>query len=493
MLTQTIVTPTVTYKQPLGLFIDGKWVKGAKGKIFETINPTNEQPIVAVYEAGPEDVDLAVEAARNAFNGIWSKTTPTARGQMLVKLADLFDEHSDTLAAIESLDNGKALTMSKIDIQIASNTLRYYGGWADKIHGKTIDTDAEHFNYTRHEPIGVCGQIIPWNFPLVSLSWKIGPALACGNTVVLKTAEQTPLSGLYAATLIQKAGIPAGVVNILSGVGKVAGAAIAAHKDIDKIAFTGSTAVGRTILQAASVSNLKKLTLELGGKSANIVFNDADIEDAIAWVHFGIFYNHGQVCSAGSRIYVQSGIYDAFVEAFKARASEIIVGDPFKNDTFQGPQISKAQFDRIMDYIQSGKEAGAKIETGGERHGSRGYFIQPTIFSNVNNGMKIMRDEIFGPVCAICKFDTEEEVIQAANDSNYGLAAAIHTTDLDTTIRVSNKLKAGTVWVNTFNSISYQVPFGGFKESGMGRELGEYALNDYTQVKSVRIKLKNKL
>ncbi|RFU76091.1 aldehyde dehydrogenase [Trichoderma arundinaceum] len=493
MLMQTIVTPSITYKQPLGLFIDGKLVKGIKGKTFETVNPTNEKAIVAVHEAGPEDVDLAVKAARSAFNGVWSKTTPTARGKMLVKLADLFDEHSDILAAIESLDNGKAITMAKVDIQIASNTLRYYGGWADKIHGQTIDTDADHFNYTKHEPIGVCGQIIPWNFPLVSLSWKIGPALACGNTVVLKTAEQTPLSGLFAATLIQKAGFPAGVVNILSGFGKIAGAAIAAHKDIDKIAFTGSTGVGRSILQAVSISNLKKLTLELGGKSANIVFNDADIEDAISWVHFGIFYNHGQVCSAGSRIYVQSGIYDEFVEAFKARASEIIVGDPFQKDTFQGPQVSSVQCDRIMDYIRSGKEAGAKIEIGGGRHGTQGYFIQPTIFSNVTKDMRIMKEEIFGPVCAICKFDTEEEVIRAANDSNYGLAAAIHTTDLNTTIRVSSSLKAGTVWVNTFNSISYQVPFGGFRESGMGRELGEYALSEYTQVKSVRIKLKNKL
>lgn len=412
---------------------------------------------------------------------------------MLVKLADLFDEHSDTLAAIESLDNGKALSMSKVDIQIASHTLRYYGGWADKIHGKTIDTDIDHLNYTRHEPIGVCGQIIPWNFPLVSLSSKIGPALACGNTVVLKTAEQTPLSALYAANLIQMAGIPAGVINILSGFGRTAGVAITMHKDIDKIAFTGSTAVGRSVLQAASVSNLKKLTLELGGKSANIVFNDADIEDAISWVHFGIFFNHGQVCSAGSRIYVQSGIYDQFVELFKARASSIIIGDPFKDETFQGPQISKTQFDRIMEYIQSGKEAGAKIETGGERYGSQGYFIQPTIFSNVNKDMKIMKEEIFGPVCAICKFDNEEEVTEAANDSKYGLAAAIHTNDLNTTIRMCKKLKAGTVWVNTFNAISYQVPFGGFKESGMGRELGEYALSEYTQTKSVRIKFKSSL
>jgi len=367
--------------------------------------------------------------------------------------------------------------------------LRYYGGWADKIHGKTIDTDPETFNYTRHEPVGVCGQIIPWNFPLLMWSWKIGPALATGNTVVLKTAEQTPLSGLFAATLCEKAGIPAGVVNIISGFGKTAGAAIASHMDIDKIAFTGSTVVGRTILQAAAKSNLKKVTLELGGKSPNIVFNDANLDDAISWVNFGIFFNHGQCCCAGSRIYVQSGIYDKFIEQFKARTAKNVVGDPFHQDTFQGPQVSKLQFDRIMSYIQSGKEAGAKVETGGERHGEEGYFIQPTVFSNVSPDMKIMQEEIFGPVCAISKFETEEEVIALGNESTYGLAAAVHTTNLNTAIRVANHLKAGTVWVNNYNMLSHQVPFGGFKESGIGRELGKYALQNYTQIKSVRVRL----
>lgn len=408
---------------------------------------------------------------------------------MLTKLADLFDEHSDILAAIESLDNGKALSMAKVDVQLSSGCLRYYGGWADKIHGKTIDTDPETFNYTRHEPVGVCGQIIPWNFPLLMWAWKIGPALATGNTVVLKTAEQTPLSGLYAATLCEKAGFPAGVVNIISGFGKTAGAAIANHMDIDKVAFTGSTVVGRTILQSAAKSNLKKVTLELGGKSPNIVFNDANLEDAISWVNFGIFFNHGQCCCAGSRIYVQSGIYDRFVEAFKQLTAKNVVGDPFKQETFQGPQVSKLQFDRIMSYIESGKEAGAKIETGGERHGDQGYFIKPTIFSNVSPDMKIMQEEIFGPVCAISKFETEEEVIKAGNETTYGLAAAVHTTNLNTAIRVANALKAGTVWVNNYNMLSYQVPFGGFKESGIGRELGKYALSNYTQVKSVRIRL----
>lgn len=408
---------------------------------------------------------------------------------MLCKLADLFDEHVDTLAAIESLDNGKALSMAKVDVGLSSGCLRYYGGWADKIHGKVIDTDPETFNYTRHEPVGVCGQIIPWNFPLLMWSWKIGPALATGNTVVLKTAEQTPLSGLYAATLVEKAGIPAGVVNILSGFGKTAGAAIASHMDIDKVAFTGSTVTGRTILQAAAKSNLKKVTLELGGKSPNIVFNDANLDDAISWVNFGIFFNHGQCCCAGSRVYVQEGVYDQFIEKFKARTAKNVVGDPFAADTFQGPQVSKLQYDRIMNYIQSGKEAGAKVETGGERHGKEGYFIQPTIFSGVSDDMKIMQEEIFGPVCSISKFKTEEEVVKAGNETTYGLAAAVHTTDLNTAIRVSNKLKAGTVWVNSYNMLSHAVPFGGFKESGIGRELGKYALANYTQVKSVRIRL----
>jgi len=488
-LTQKIETPSITYEQPLGLYIDGKWVKGKEGKTFETINPSNEKPIAAVHEAGPEDVDIAVAAARKALNTTWAAVSPSERGSMLSKLADLFDEHVETLAAIEALDNGKALSMAKIDVSLSSGCLRYYGGWADKIHGKVIDTDPETFNYTIHEPVGVCGQIIPWNFPLLMWAWKIGPAIATGNTVVLKTAEQTPLSGLYACTLVEKAGIPAGVINVLSGFGKTAGAAIASHMDIDKVAFTGSTVVGRTILQASAKSNLKKVTLELGGKSPNIVFNDANLEDAISWVNFGIFFNHGQCCCAGSRIYVQSGIYDKFIEAFKARTAKNVVGDPFAAETFQGPQVSQLQFDRIMAYIKSGKEAGAKLETGGERKGDKGYYIQPTIFSGVSEDMKIMQEEIFGPVCSISKFETEEEVVKAGNETTYGLAAAIHTKDLNTAIRVANKLKAGTVWVNNYNMLSYQVPFGGFKESGIGRELGKYALSNYTQVKSVRIRL----
>jgi aldehyde dehydrogenase (NAD+) len=320
-------------------------------------------------------------------------------------------------------------------------------------------------------------------------AWKIGPAVATGNTVVLKTAEQTPLSALYAANLIKEAGFPPGVINIISGFGRVAGAALSSHMDVDKIAFTGSTIVGRMIMKAAASSNLKKVTLELGGKSPNIVFNDADIENAISWVNFGIFYNHGQCCCAGSRIYVQEGIYDKFIERFKARALANKVGDPFDSETFQGPQVSKTQYDRIMEYIEHGKAEGAKVEVGGERHGTEGYFIQPTIFSNVTEDMKIMQEEIFGPVCSISKFKTEEEAIATGNKSTYGLAAAVHTTNLNTALRVANSIRAGTVWVNSYNILHHQVPFGGYKESGIGRELGEAALANYTQTKSVSIRL----
>jgi aldehyde dehydrogenase (NAD+) len=321
------------------------------------------------------------------------------------------------------------------------------------------------------------------------LAWKIGPALATGNVIVMKTAEQTPLSALVFAQFVKEAGFPPGVFNVLSGFGKVAGAAISSHMDIDKVAFTGSTIVGRTIMKAAASSNLKKVTLELGGKSPNIVFNDADIEAAISWVNFGIYYNHGQCCCAGTRIFVQEGVYDKFLAAFKKRASENKVGDPFANDTFQGPQVSQLQFDRIMGYIKSGQEEGATVETGGGRHGDKGYFIQPTIFSNVRPDMKIMQEEIFGPVCAISKFKDEEEVINMGNDTIYGLAAAVHTTNINTAIRVSNALKAGTVWVNCYNLLHHQAPFGGFKQSGIGRELGEAALANYTQNKTVAIRL----
>ncbi|ORX99030.1 aldehyde dehydrogenase, allergen Cla h 10 [Clohesyomyces aquaticus] len=477
------------YEQPTGLFINNEWVKGVDGKTFEVINPTDESVICSVQEATEKDVDIAVAAARKAFEGSWRKETPEQRGKYLVKLADLFEKNIDLLAAVESLDNGKAITMAKGDVGACAGTLRYYGGWADKIEGKVIETAHDTFNYTRKEPIGVCGQIIPWNFPLLMWAWKIGPAIAAGNTIVMKTAEQTPLSALVACNLVKEAGFPPGVINVISGFGKIAGAAIAAHMDVDKVAFTGSTVVGRQIMKAAAGSNLKKVTLELGGKSPNIVFDDADIDNAISWVNFGIYFNHGQCCCAGSRVYVQEGIYDKFIQRFKERAAKNTVGDPFDTNTFQGPQVSQLQFDRIMSYIEEGKKAGATIETGGKRIGNKGFFIEPTIFSNVTEDMKIVQEEIFGPVCSISKFKTKEEVIAIGNNTTYGLAAAVHTTNLNTALEVANALRAGTVWVNTYNTLHHQLPFGGYKESGIGRELGEAALDNYTQNKTVSIRL----
>lgn len=480
---------TGTYKQPTGLFINNEWVEGVDKKTFEVINPTTEEVITSVSEGTEKDVDIAVAAARKAFQTTWRDTTPQQRGIYLLKLAEIAEKNAELLAAVESLDNGKSISMARGDVGAVIGCIRYYGGWADKVEGKTIDIAPDMFHYTRQEPIGVCGQIIPWNFPLLMLAWKIGPALATGNTIVMKSAEQTPLSALVFAQFIKEAGFPPGVFNLISGFGKTAGAAISAHMDIDKVAFTGSTLVGRQIMKSAASSNLKKVTLELGGKSPNIVFNDADIEKAISWVNFGIYYNHGQCCCAGSRIYVQSGIYEKFIAAFKKRAQENKVGDPFDENTFQGPQVSQLQYDRIMGYIEEGKKEGATLELGGGRHGDKGYFIQPTIFSNVSQNAKIMQEEIFGPVCAIAKFEHEEEVLKLGNDSIYGLAAAVHTQDLNTAIRVSNALHAGTVWVNCYNLLHHQLPFGGYKSSGIGRELGEAALANYTQNKSVAIRL----
>jgi len=489
MTSVSIKTPVSQIDLPTGLFINNEFVKGVEGKQFDVTNPSTEEIICQVHEATEKDVDVAVKAARAAFEGEWRKTTPEARGKLLNKLADLFDRENETLAALESLDNGKAFSIAKNDVAMCSSTLRYYAGWADKIEGKVVDTNHETFNYVRKEPVGVVAQVIPWNFPLLMFAWKISPALAAGCTIILKTAEQTPLSGLYAAKLIKEAGFPAGVVNILSGFGKSAGAALASHMDVDKIAFTGSTLVGRTIMKAAASSNLKKVTLELGGKSPNIVFDDADIDQAISWVNFGIYFNHGQCCCAGSRIYVQEGVYDQFLEKFTARAKKNVVGDPFAADTFQGPQVSKLQFDRIMEYIEAGKKAGAKVETGGQRKGDKGYFIEPTIFSNVTEDMKITQEEIFGPVCSITKFKNKEDVIKMGNASAYGLAAAVHTTNLNTAIEVSNAIRAGTVWINQYNMLHHQLPFGGYKESGTGRELGEAALENYLETKTVSIRL----
>ncbi|GAA93680.1 uncharacterized protein L969DRAFT_90152 [Mixia osmundae IAM 14324] len=477
---------------PSGLLIDNKFVPALDGKTLDVENPSTGKVIGKVACAGPKDVDAAIKAAKKAFETVYGyKMAGDERGRLLMKLADAIDAHQDEIAAIESLDNGKPFWMAKgIDVAKAAQVFRYYAGWADKDSGTVVETDNEStLIYTRNEPIGVVGQIIPWNFPLLMLSWKLGPALATGCTVVLKTAEQTPLSAIRVAMLIKDI-FPPGVVNILTGLGNVAGAALASHPDIEKIAFTGSTLVGRTIMKAAASSNLKKVTLELGGKSANIIFNDADVEQAVRWAAFGFTFNAGQTCCAGSRVYVQSGIYDKVLAALTDHVKSIKVGDAFTADSFQGPQVSKVQFDRIMEHIESGKQT-STLHTGGNKHSSagEGHFIEPTIFTNVPNDSRIAREEIFGPVLVLQKFTDTEDVIKIANDSVYGLAAAIFTRDISQAITTAHRLQAGTVWVNCVNTLYAGAPFGGFKQSGIGRELGQEALKNYRNVKTVQVNL----
>ncbi len=494
-LSVTINLPNgLSYEQPTGLFINNEFIPSIAGKTFPVENPATEEVITEVYEALAEDVDVAVDAADKAFQ-TWKNTDPAYRGLLLFRLADEIEKDAEIIASIESLDNGKALQWARGDVQLVVNVIRNYAGWADKVYGKMIDTNDSHFNYTRREPLGVCGQIIPWNFPLLMWSWKIGPAIATGNTVVMKTAESTPLSALYAAQLMKKVGFPPGVFNVISGFGKTAGSAIALHEKVKKVAFTGSTATGRLIMRAAASSNLKKITLELGGKSPHIIFSDADLKKAVDWIHFGIYYNSGEVCCAGSRIYVQDTVYEEVLKAFKEKAENTVVGDPFEEGVFQGAQTSRVQLDKILGCIEEGKAAGARIVTGGEKHASpngKGYFITPTIFADVKENMKIVREEIFGPVVTISKFHTVDEVVDAANDSIYGLGAGIHTTDINKAIDVANRLNSGTVWVNTYNAFHHQVPFGGYNQSGIGREMGEEALDNYTQVKAVRIAIERK-
>ncbi|CEH17557.1 aldehyde dehydrogenase [Ceraceosorus bombacis] len=477
-----------------GLFIDNKFVPALDGKTFGVVNPSTGEEIAQVSEASAKDIDVAVKSARKAFKEVWGEKTPASqRGKILMRLADLVEQNNDELARIESLDNGKPFSISStFDVPSVAANIRYFAGWADKNHGKTIEVDTQSdFHYTRHEPIGVCGQIIPWNFPLLMFAWKIAPALATGNTVVLKTAEQTPLSALKMCELIAEAGVPPGVLNVVSGFGPVAGAAIASHMDIDKVAFTGSTLVGRNIMKAAASSNLKKVTLELGGKSPTIVCDDADLDNAVSWATCGILMNSGQVCCAGSRLFVQDTIYDKFMEKLQEKFTMIkgMTKDGFAKDSFQGPQVSQLQFDRIMEHIETGKKEGATLRQGGNRHGDKGYFIEPTIFENVPVDAKINREEIFGPVLVVNKWKDEEELIARANDTLYGLAAAVHTTHIRKGIEIAHKLQAGTVWINQHNMLNPQVPFGGYKASGIGRELGEYALANYTNVKAVHLAL----
>lgn len=473
------------------LFINGKWVNSISGKTFATLNPATGQEICQVAEADSADVDLAVKAARKAFeSGPWKKMSAAERGKRIYKLADLMEKDLPELAALESLDNGKPLRDSlNADLPLSIKAYRYYAGWCDKTHGKTIPVEGEYFCYTKHEPVGVVGQIIPWNFPLLMVAWKWAPALATGCTIVLKPAEQTPLTALRMAELAQEADIPDGVINVVPGFGPTAGAAITSHMDIDKVAFTGEGSTGQLVMQAAAKSNLKRVSLELGGKSPNVVFADADLDAAVEGAYFGLFFNQGQCCCAGSRLFVEEKIHDAFVEKLVARAKKQRVGDPFDMATTQGPQISQEQCDRIMGYIDVGVSEGANLLSGGKRVGSKGYFIQPTIFSGVKDNMRIAKEEIFGPVMNILKFKDVDEVVQRGNKTFYGLAAAIWTKDITKAHQLANNLRAGTVWVNCYDVFDAAAPFGGFKMSGIGRELGEYALSLYTEVKTVYINL----
>nr|XP_054751537.1 aldehyde dehydrogenase, mitochondrial-like [Lytechinus pictus] len=484
--------PDIIYNK---LFINNEWVNSVSGKTFPTINPATEEVIAEVSEADKADVDIAYAAANEAFRlgSPWRTANASHRGKLLNRLADLMERDAAYLASLETLDNGKPYQDSfTIDVPGSVATLRYYAGWADKIEGKTIPVDGDFMTYTRHEPVGVCGQIIPWNFPLLMLAWKWAPALACGNTIVMKTAEQTPLTALYMAELAKEAGFPPGVINVLSGYGPTAGAAIASHPGIDKVAFTGSTEIGKIIQQAAGASNIKKVTLELGGKSPNIILADADLEHAVEQSHSAIFWNMGQACCAGSRTFVEDRVYDEFVERSVERAKAKAVGDPFDMSKNQGPQINDEQFKKILGLIESGKSDGAKLATGGSRHGERGYYIEPTVFTDVKDNMRIAKEEIFGPVQSIFKFSEMNEVINRANNTEYGLAAAVFTKDIDKALYVSNSLRAGTVWINCYNVVSTMAPFGGYKMSGTGRELGEYGLEAYTEVKTVTVKIPQK-
>ena len=484
-------TPKAPVVKDQPLFINGKWQDSVSGKSFETINPATGKVICNVAEGDKADIDLAVKAARNQFEtGAWSKMNASERGRLLYKLADLVEKHQEELAALESLDNGKPYKDSlAADLALTVKCYRYYAGWADKIHGKTIPVDGNFFCYTRHEPLGVVGQIIPWNFPLLMQAWKWAPALATGCTVVLKPAEQTPLTALRVAALAQEAGFPDGVINVVPGFGPTAGAALSGHMDVDKIAFTGETNTGRIIMEAAAKSNLKRVSLELGGKSPNIVLADADIDAAVEGAYFGLFFNQGQCCCAGSRLMVEEKVHEKFVSKMIAKTKSRKLGDPFDPATDQGPQVSQEQMDRVLGFVDSGSKEGAKLLCGGKRHGKEGYFVEPTIFDNVQDDMKIAKEEIFGPVMNILKFKDIDEVVRRGNASSFGLAAAVWTRDIGKAHRLAKSLKAGTVWVNCYDVFDAAAPFGGFKMSGMGRELGEYALQLYTEVKTVTVSM----
>lgn len=484
--------PEVKYNK---IFINNAWVDAESGKTFPTVNPATGEKIIDVAEGDKADVDKAVAAAVAAFKlgSPWRTMDASERGRLLNRLADLIERDREYLARLETLDNGKPYSVAySADLNLVIKCYRYYAGWTDKIHGKTIPTDGNVMTFTRHEPVGIVGQIIPWNFPLLMQAWKLAPALCAGNTVVMKPAEQTPLTALYIASLIMEADFPPGVVNIVPGYGPTAGAAVASHPQVDKLAFTGSTEVGHIVMQAAGASNLKNVTLELGGKSPNIIFADADLDHAIETSHTALFFNQGQCCCAGSRIFVEEAVYDEFVKRSVERAKARKVLDPLDPECEQGPQVDQEQLDKIMDLIESGKKEGANLACGGERSGDKGYFVQPTVFTEVKDDMRIAKEEIFGPVMQIMKFKTIDEVIERANHTNYGLAAAVFTKDLEKAMMIAQGVRAGSVWINCYNIFDAQAPFGGFKESGNGKELGEYGLEQYSVVKVITIKIPQK-
>jgi acyl-CoA reductase-like NAD-dependent aldehyde dehydrogenase len=474
---------------PKQLLIAGKWLRAQSGETFPTINPTTEEVLAIVAEGGAADVDAAVKAAREAFESSqWPRISPHQRTEYLLKIAELVQENSDELADVITLDNGKPIAEARNEVGRTIEVIIYYAGWVTKIFGETNPSDPSLFNYTLREPLGVCGQIIPWNGPLSMVAWKVAPALACGNTVVLKPAEQTPLPALAFGQLTLEAGLPDGVVNIVTGFGPTAGAAIARHPDIDKVAFTGSTSAGKEILHAAA-GNLKHVSLELGGKSPNIIFDDANMELAVTGSATGIFRNQGQVCCAGSRIFVQRKTYDKSSERLTRAASGITLGDPLQRRTTMGPLVSGEQYERVLGYLKVGKQEGASVRAGGERGPqSKGYFVRPTVFADVKGSMRIAREEIFGPVASLIPFQDETDAVLQANDTIYGLAAAVWTRNINRAHSLARRLRAGTVWINCYGILDPISSFGGYKQSGFGRELGKHSIELYTQVKSVFIK-----
>ncbi len=489
MAQATLKRPAAPAITQTRLLINNEWVDPIDGGLFDTLNPATGQVIAKVAAAGPKDVDKAVRAARRALDaGPWNKMDAADRGKLLFKLADLVDANAAELAELESLNCGKTITDSKGDLQGVSNTLRYYAGWADKIEGKTVPVRGSFLCYTLRQPVGVVGQIIPWNFPLLMLAWKWGPALACGNTIVLKPAEQTPLTALRLGELALEAGFPAGVINILNGMGETTGAAMVTHPDIDKIAFTGHVDTAKIITKAAA-DTLKRTTFELGGKSPNVIFADADLEQAVQGAFHAIYFHGGQCCTAGSRLFVEQKIHQEFVERLAEKSKERKIGDPLDPTTEQGPQVSQEQLDKILGYISLGQKQGATLMTGGHRVGDKGFFVEPTIFDNVRDDMAIAKDEIFGPVVSVLPFKSMDEVLPRANNTSYGLAAAVWTKNIDKAHLFAKEVKAGTVWVNCYHVVDTTTPFGGFKMSGQGRENGEAALEHYTEMKTVTVKL----